>query len=152
MIAAITIKAYSQDSLSFDLKPYFSAVIVSDIDSSAAWYQSVLGLKVKNRINEPESGFKIVILESSYLLIELIEDKSSLEQKKILENKPEGTHVQGFFKIGFKVSNIDVCIDHLKNLKILVEHVYKESSNKRNFLINDPDGNFIQFLNNGKEL
>jgi|SRR6266498_2677051 len=144
IITAIT--GYSQNSSVLDMNPYFSAVIVRNIDTSSLWYQSVFGLQVKNRINEPETGFKVIILESSQLVMELIEDKSSLDTKKILNGKPEGTHIQGFFKIGFKVSDVDACINHLKNLKITVERVYTDSSNKRNFLINDPDGNLVQLF------
>lgn len=147
VMVASALTTYSQDSSVFNMNPYFSAVIVRNIDTSCLWYQSVLGLKVKNRINEPERGFKIAILESPRLVMELIEDKSALEQKKIIGNKPEGTHVQGFFKIGFKVSSIDVYITHLKMLKISVDRIYTDPSNKRNFLITDPDGNLVQFLN-----
>ncbi|MCW3108827.1 MAG: hypothetical protein JWQ09_3333 [Segetibacter sp.] len=64
-ISSIAIRA--QDSSLYDLKPYFAAVIVNNIDSSVVWYQSVFRLKVKNRMNEQE-GFKIVILESANLL------------------------------------------------------------------------------------
>jgi hypothetical protein len=138
--------ARSQSVQSLDMKPYFSAVIVKNVDTSSLWYQSVLMLKVKNRINDTARGFRVEILESSQLLIELIENKLWLDPKSILKDKPEGTQMQGFFKIGFKVSDVDACVTYLKNLKINVERIYKEPSGKRNFLINDPDGNLLQFF------
>ena len=146
-IIAVSITAHSQTSTVIDLKPYFSAVIVSNIDSSLVWYQSVLGLKIRNLINTPERGSRIAILESSRILLELIEVKSSLSTKKILENKPERTYIQGFSKIGFLVSNIEDCLKHLAVLKITVPQVWTDTvSKKRNFLINDPDRNLIQFF------
>jgi len=45
----LNVKGLSQDSLSNIPAPYFSAVIVSNIDSSLTWYQTVLKLKVRNR-------------------------------------------------------------------------------------------------------
>jgi len=33
-----------------EYQPYFSAVVVKDFDTSAAWYQSVFGLKVKTEM------------------------------------------------------------------------------------------------------
>jgi len=128
-------------------QPYFSAVIVHNIDSSTAWYQSVFDLKVRNRINDTERGFRVMILESSTFLLELIENKSFLQQKKILADQPQGTRIEGFFKIGFNVPDIDACLKHLAGLKIIPERIYTDSdTKKRNFLIEDPDGNLLQFF------
>ena len=147
IIIAFTIAGHSQNLAVYDLKPYFSAVMVSNIDSSTLWYQAVLNLKIKNRMDAPEQGFKVVIFESSGICIELIEKKSSPGNKKILEKKPEETDMQGFFKIGFKVSNIDAFINHLSALKLSAGHIYTDpTSKKRNFLIKDPDGNPVQFF------
>jgi len=117
------------------------------VDSSTAWYQSVFDLKIKNRINDTERGFRVVILESATFLLELIENKSWPDQKKLLADKPSGTRIQGFFKIGCKVPDMDACIKRLGGLKIIPERIYTDSeTKKRNFLINDPDGNLIQFF------
>lgn len=40
-----TLQSYSQNQTSLELDPYFSALIVADIDVSIDWYSSVLGLK-----------------------------------------------------------------------------------------------------------
>ena len=143
----LAIKADSQDSLGFRLTPYFSAVVVKNIDSSGAWYQQIFELKVKNKINDPERGFRVVILESPILLVELIEQKSSLAVKKILEGQPEGTNIQGHFKFGFKIDNMDAFLKYLSIIKIPVDHIWGDAASKsRNFLIKDPDGNLIQFF------
>jgi catechol 2,3-dioxygenase-like lactoylglutathione lyase family enzyme len=148
VLASLTISAAGKnDSSGLDPQPYFSAVVVSDLDSSAAWYQSALGLTARRRMSEPERGFRILELESRKLFVELIENKSSLAPKHLLAGKPEGTLIQGFFKIGFKVSHMDACINHLRGLNIPLGQIYEDSaSQKRNFLIHDPDGNLIQFF------
>ena len=111
--------ARAQNSSRVKYEPYFSAVIVHDVDSSAGWYQSVFGLQIKNRINDKERGFRVMILESPTFLLELIENRSWPAQKKLLADKPEGTRIEGFFKIGFKVPDMNSCLKHLADLKII---------------------------------
>jgi len=130
---------------SFQVDSYFSAVIVKNIDSSVSWYQSVLGLKTRFLPNTPQ-GIRVAILESPQVVMEMIENISWLDPKKLLEGKPEGTRIQGYFKIGFKVTAMDNFIDHLKKLNISIPRIYKDDSGKRNFLIEDPDKNLVQFF------
>jgi len=139
--------AHTQDTGGFRYEPYFNAVIVMDVDISAAWYQSLLNMKIINRINDTARGFRAIIMESPGFLLELIENKSWPDQKKILADKPAGTRVQGFFKIGFKVPDINDCLRQLAGLKIIPERIYTDSqTKKKNFLIDDPDGNLVQFF------
>jgi len=138
---------HAQTSTAFNYRPYFSAVIVHNIDSSTAWYQSVFDLKARNSINDTERGFRVRILESPAFLLELIENKSFLQQKKILADKAQGARIEWFFKIGFNVTDMDACLKHLAGLKIIPERIYTDSdTKKRNFLIEDPDGNLLQFF------
>jgi len=136
-----------QNTTGFKYGPYFSAVIINNVDSSTAWYQSVFDLKIKNRINDTERGFRVTILESPMFLLELIENRSWPAQKKLLADKPEGTRIEGFFKIGFHVPDMNACLKHLAALKIIPERIYTDpETKKRNFLVSDPDGNLLQFF------
>jgi catechol 2,3-dioxygenase-like lactoylglutathione lyase family enzyme len=146
LLSFLITTVYSQGTKPFEQVPYFTAVIVKNVDSSAEWYQSVFQLKLNKKIEDPQNGFRVRILESPHFVVELIENKSWLDPDKILKNQPEGTQIEGFFKIGFKVSDLDACIAHLKNLKISVDRIYTDPDKKRNFIINDPDGNLIQFF------
>ena len=120
---------------------------MNNVDSSTAWYQSVFGLNMKNSIDDTQNGFRVAIIESSRFLLELIENKTWPTQKEVLAAKPEGTRIQGFFKIGFKVPDMDACLKRLAALKIFPPRIYTDSeTKKRNFLINDPDGNLVQFF------
>ena len=131
----------------FECRPNGSAVVVQDIEKSVQWYQSVFGLREKTRMDDPSGTYKVVILESTDIMFELLELKGSMVRSEVLKGKPEGTQIQGHFKIGFYVSDIDACLHHLKSLDIDVPNVWTDSSTgKRNFLINDPDGNYIQFF------
>ena len=141
----ITNTASGQPSSSFQVGPYFSALIVKNIDSSVNWYQSVLGLKTKFLPGTPQ-GIRVAILESSQIVLEIIENTAWLDPKEFLKDKPNGTRLQGYFKIGFKVTAMDGFIDHLNKLNIPIPRIYKDDSGKRNFLVEDPDKNLVQFF------
>jgi catechol 2,3-dioxygenase-like lactoylglutathione lyase family enzyme len=127
---------------------YFSAIIVSNIDSSIIWYSSNFGFEVLNRIELEEKGIKQVNLKCGNILIELIELKSSLSPKSLLENHPEKTKINGFFKLGFLVPEFDKWVNALKQSEVeFYGEVVKDNlSGKRMLLVMDPDGNRIQLF------
>lgn len=141
----ITSTAPGQQTSSFQVDSYFSALIVKSIDSSVNWYQSVLGLKTKFLPGTPQ-GIKVAILESPQIVLEIIENNEWLDPKEFLKGKPEGTRLHGYFKIGFKVTAMDAFIAHLNKLNISIPRIYKDDSGKRNFLVEDPDKNLVQFF------
>ena len=129
-------------------KPYFSAVVVSNIDSSIAWYKKVLKLELRNRTDAPERGFIQANLHNKEMLIELIQVDSSLSGSSILEKHPQKTRIRGFMKFGFVVKDIDGLFQQLKdqNIKFTGRMVTDPVNNKKTFLVNDPDDNLIQFF------
>lgn len=139
------IHLYGQQVPNF--QPGFSAKVVKNLTTSSKWYQSVFGLKIKNEISDPNQAYKIHILESANYSVELLELKGSLVKSELLKGNPDGTEVQGHFKIGFKISNTDEWLAHLRKLKIEVPNVWTDQkTGKKNFMIQDPDGNLIQFF------
>ena len=93
------------------------------------------------------TGYRVVILESPNFSLELLQLNGSLKAKDLLKGKPEDTKIEGHFKIGFKVPDMDACLRYLKSLKIDVPRVWQDANTgKRNFLITDPDGNLLQFF------
>jgi hypothetical protein len=127
----------SQDKAATQARPYFSAIIVNNLDTSALWYQSLFDLKVRNLPDVPEA-FCVAILESPALVLELIENRSWLDPKKILEGKPEGTHIRGFFKIGFKVADLNAWISHLKKFNIAVDRILQGRFEQEEFSRSGP--------------
>ena len=131
-----------------ELKPFFTAIVVSNIDSSIAWYKKVAGLQLRNRTDAPERGFIQANLHNKEMLIELIQGDSSLSGRSILEKYPARTRIRGFIKFGFMVKDIDSLFEQLKvqNIKFTGRMVTDPVNNKKTFLINDPDDNLIQFF------
>ena len=131
-----------------EIQPYFGAVIVNNIDSSVAWYSDVLSLELLKREDDAERGFKIANLGNGKLLIELLELKSSISPKTILEKQPARTWMRGFMKIGFRVKNIESLFNEYKNKNIEFRGgmITDPVSGKKMFIINDPDSNPVQFF------
>lgn len=129
-------------------KPFFSAVVVRNIDTSIAWYSKVLELKLRNRTDAPERGFRQANLINEYMLIELIQVDSSLDADRILEKHPPKTRIRGYMKIGFVVKDIEGLYEQLKKQNIIFtgRMVTDRINNKKTFLINDPDDNLVQFF------
>jgi catechol 2,3-dioxygenase-like lactoylglutathione lyase family enzyme len=142
----LVISGYSQN-VAPEFQPYFSAVIVNNLEESVKWYQSVLNLKVKTNMNHPNHSYHIIILESSDYMLELLELRGSLAKDEVMKGKPKGTEVQGHFKIGFKIASVNDWVRHLKSLRIDVPQVWTDSTTgMKNFLVKDPDGNLVQFF------
>lgn len=140
--------SFSQSDSLPDPEAYFSAIIVNDIESSITWYSNNLGLKLLNKVDSEERGFKQANLKRGNVLIELIELKSSLSQKTLLESHPKKTKIEGFFKFGFRVSEFDKWVAALKKSKVEFygDVVTDDLSGRRMLIINDPDGNRIQIF------
>lgn len=127
---------------------YFSAIIVSDIESSIKWYSNIFGFKVLKSVESKERGFKQTNLKRENTLIELIELNSSVTPESLLESYPKKTKINGFFKFGFLISEFDKWVNFLKQSKIQFNGtvVIDPISEKKTLLVKDPDGNRIQLF------
>lgn len=130
------------------VQPYFSAIMVSNVEQSIQWYSNVFGLTVRNRFDSEERGYKQVIMHSPEMLIELVEMKSKVTEEEALKDKPKGTAVIGFSKFGFTVTQFDELHKVLTDKKVIFagRTVTDSVSGKRTFLIRDPDNNLLQFF------
>lgn len=131
-----------------ELTANFSAIIVSDIDTTIEWYGEKLGFQVVDRIDLPERGLKQANLQRGSLRLELIELAQTLAIDNVLADEPRGTKVEGFFKIGFSVTDFDKWVEDLesKNAEFHGSVVNDKISGKRMVIIRDPSGNRIQLF------
>jgi len=140
--------SYAQSKPTQDLEAYFSAIIVSDLDSSITWYSSSLGFEVVNKVESTERGFKQSNLKSGNTLLELIELDRAVSLKDTVSNYSDKMRIIGFFKIGFLVTDFDKWIDRLTNNSVdFSGNVVTDSiTGKRMVIITDPDNNRIQIF------
>ena len=127
---------------------HFSAIIVTNIETSINWYATSFGFKVLNKVTSNERGFKQANLKCGTTLIELIELKTSLSPTELLKKHPKKTRIDGFFKFGFLVSEFEKWMIHLKQIKVDFHGtvVIDPISKKKMVLVKDPDGNRIQLF------
>ena len=131
-----------------DPKPYFSAIIVSDLDSSMDWYAKNFGLEVVNKVEMADRGFSQANMKRGGTWIELIQLGSALSQKELLSNQPPKTKIEGYFKFGFTVASFDQWVEFLTKSEVdLYGSVVEDpNSGKRMIIALDPDGNRIQLF------
>ncbi|MDX1478864.1 MAG: VOC family protein [Saprospiraceae bacterium] len=126
--------------------PSFLAIIVSDIDTSIDWYQEVLGLTLRNRIDVAERGLRQANLHSPTTQLELIQLDAAVPPDTLLAARP-GARLTGFFKFGFTVPDLDAMIRRCEIKGITVGNVVGvPETGKRMTIIRDPDGNRIQLF------
>ena len=115
---------------------YF-AVIVSDIDVSTRWYESTFGLTTLTRFDAADN-LKIVNLGKPGVYVELLWLQSATE-------KPEG-RIQGLFKAGLLVDDLDAFIASLPTTEEPPEIVNDTRNLVRLVQLRDPDDNLIQVM------
>lgn len=148
LLILISSTGFTQTDKLSDPIPYFSAIIVSNIDSSINWYSSNLGFEKVNRFDSEERGFKQANIKRGKAHIELIELSNAIYPKDILANKSNKTRIAGFYKIGFKISSFDTWVDALTKAGVEFHGrvVQDELSGKKTIILIDPDGNRIQLF------
>lgn len=124
------------------ITPNFAAVIVNNLETSAAWYKKVLGGNLGSISSDGASTYRVQILEAPGLIVEILELDDSVDPDGLVSGS---TKIRGHFKIGYKVSNLTEFMTQLNANGITVGQVYGSSPN-RNFILEDPDGNLVQFF------
>lgn len=129
-------------------QPYFSAIIVSDINASMSWYESHFGFEKVNLIENEARGFKMGNMKNDGAWIEFIELASTLMPNDIIKDKPRGTRIGGYFKFGFTVQDLDAWVAKLKkaNVTFRGDVVTDPLSKMRMIIVLDPDGNRVQLF------
>ena len=115
---------------------YF-AVIVSDIDASAAWYRAVFRADEKSRAEEP-GRYAIVNLLRDGLAIELIELPAAAA-------RPAARH-QGPLKVGALVDDLQAFLAALPATTEKPQVIRDANNGLLLVQLPDPDGNIVQVM------
>ena len=130
-----------------ELKPYAVTLSVAKIDSTARWYQDVLGFELVDSKSYPEFGTRLVFLKRGEFRVELIEDgraKPAAERA----DPPAHTAILGVSQFAFRVDDIDATQRALaaRGAKFAWE-LQRYPDLKVAFLfVRDPERNLIQFI------
>lgn len=130
------------------IRPSFIGLFVSQLDSTKSWYENKLGFKVMQyKKISPQLSF--AMLEWNGIWIEMIQNPKVAQRKRIAETFSGAAGVDGFFKLGFHVDNLGALEENLKikGVKFKYPMMNNEEFKMKLFIIEDPEGNLIQFYN-----
>jgi len=137
------------------LEPYRLGITVKNAEQAAQWYQQNLGFKVYKQMSFPEyDSLKIYFLKWETFEIELVEKKTSFSIKDVrpgynINKEP----LEGFSKIAFRTDSLRQTYEKLKKngVKEIMGLTHDEGFNVDFFIIEDPDGNMLQFIGQNKK-
>jgi len=131
-----------------NLSPYRAAISVSNLRKISDWYQNVLGFKFSRHIDFDKYGVHIDMLELNGFGLELIEKQGAKPKKERMPDLVDNTLLHGFTKIAFFVEDIDALADELKakDVKVIFDITDDPDDKTSWMIIEDPDGNVIQFF------
>jgi hypothetical protein len=107
-----------------------------------------LGLKIVNKNESEDLGFKVANLKRGNIFVELMELERALSPKDFISSYNQGIRIKGLFKTGFLVSDFEKWMDHFNKKGVLFHGnvVTDELSGNKMVIILDPDGNYIQIF------
>ena len=150
LMVLISLSAFAQEKSLPSPQPFFTALIVDDINKSIEWYRTILGLEVHNKTELKDRGLAMANLKKEGIWLELIEMESAVSENEIMKDMEKPSRIQGIFKTGFLLPEFDKWIAFLEEADVDFHGSVVKDSNtgKRTVIIKDPDGNRIQFFEN----
>lgn len=144
------LKSETQEPLA-TVRPYLVSLSVANLDVSVRWYCEMLGFRETRRLNTLAASLRISFLELNGFRLELIEFKDSVSLAAIRSKFPvvdDRARVQGFGKLAFAVTSVGELAASLKSKKVkFARDVTKDKdTGERWFIIEDVDGNWLQFF------
>jgi catechol 2,3-dioxygenase-like lactoylglutathione lyase family enzyme len=131
------------------IRPYLLALTVAKAEASAAWYRDRLGFRELSRGDYPEHGLRIIFLERDGFRLELIENSKSFPiTRHVPGYRRMSSLLQGVSKMAFRVDNADALAGRLKaeGVTFLFPLSTDGRMKLRHFIVADPDGNPVQFV------
>ncbi|SNZ02841.1 methylmalonyl-CoA/ethylmalonyl-CoA epimerase/glyoxylase I family protein [Persephonella hydrogeniphila] len=127
------------------------AISVSDINKAVEFY-SYFGFREVVDFTAGDNSFRIKHLKSGDFIIELFwfRDRVKTEKKELWED----LKINGYRHIAFKVNDIHKALEKLKQDGIAEEDT-EVSTGKTGilyFFVKDPDGNFVEIVQDNRNL
>jgi catechol 2,3-dioxygenase-like lactoylglutathione lyase family enzyme len=135
-----------------ELRPYLAGIGVADLAASTTWYEAKLGFEAYRRMDLPEHGLKIAFLRSGSFRLELVEKAGAMPLTKLVPGLADDMTVLGLKKLAFEVADIDKVAARFRaqGVRFVVEPFDDAPMKLRSFIVADPDGNELQFMQETK--
>lgn len=131
-------------------------ITVKDLDAAAAWYQEKLGFVVTKAFPTPdqpvelleENGVRVMLLEMSGVIIELVEKAGSKEQATQWKDHVEVLGTRGINHLCFEVDDCDAAIRELasRGVELSLGPMTWPDLGFTNAHFFDPEGNDIEIM------
>ncbi len=125
----------------------FIGLSVADLDRAIGWYRDVLGFRLISQGTVADGTARAALLQNGASLLEVLDFPDSKSPKDVAPQLREG-HMQGFFKAGFVVANLDSAYSRLRQRGARIDFGIVRPANGlyRTFGLRDPEGNLIQLF------
>jgi catechol 2,3-dioxygenase-like lactoylglutathione lyase family enzyme len=137
------------------MEPYRFGIVVSNVEAAEQWYGGVLEFSTYKKMDFPQyDSLRIRFMKRGNFEIELVGKRSSFSIRSL---KPDydmnAGPLQGFMKIAFRVADVQRTFDHVKQrgAKVIMGVAYDQTFDVDFFIIEDPDGNMLQFIGPAKK-
>lgn len=131
-------------------RPYLIAFVVTDVEKTAEWYKEQLGFDIVHKLDFPQyDSLRILFMKLGEVELELIQKKTSFSIKKYVPEYDgfDKAPLRGIAKIAFWVHDVNTLASNLqaRKVKFLVNLHDEKDLGIRSFIIEDLDGNVLQF-------
>jgi catechol 2,3-dioxygenase-like lactoylglutathione lyase family enzyme len=147
LVAPIALRAESPAPAAIHATGAFLALSVADLDASTRWYVERLGLEVVQRPPKYDKSMAVV-LQGAGLLVELIKHDDSIPLRTAAPAVGSNLLVHGIVKAGAIVDDFEslLAVIRARNVPIAFGPYPARADQRANVIIQDNDGNLIQFF------
>jgi catechol 2,3-dioxygenase-like lactoylglutathione lyase family enzyme len=130
------------------LQPYLLGMSVADVDRSVKWYETTLGFETYKRMELPKYGLRIAFMKRGSMRLELIQKEGSAPLEKQIPGMKDHTMAHGLKKFALVVPDLAAVEKVLRSrgARFTVEPFEDKEMKLKSFLVSDPDGNPVQFV------
>lgn len=142
LLACIAITAHADETVEATIEGSFFAMIVSDVEASRNWYQTVLGLEEVSRSTE-RGRYDIINMAGPGLFVELLELDAAAERP--------GGQIEGPFKVGMLVDDLTAFAAGLPATTAEANIIYDQKNSVVLLQLKDLDNNTVQVMQKVEE-
>lgn len=142
LLACLSTVTHADEPVEATIEGSFFAMIVSDVDASRNWYQTVLGLEEVSRSTE-RGRYDIINMAGPGLFVELLELDAAAERP--------GGQIEGPFKVGMLVDDLTAFAAALPATTAEANIIYDQKNNVVLLQLKDLDNNTVQVMQKVKE-
>jgi len=142
LLACFTTAAHADEPAEATIQGSYFALIVSDVEASRSWYQTVLGLEEISRSTERDR-YDIINMAGPGLFVELLELDAAAERP--------GGQIEGPFKVGMLVDDLTAFAAGLPATTAEANIIYDQENGVVLLQLKDLDNNTVQVMQRVEE-